>query len=394
MLLLLLLLVSSTGCGKEEVIISMNHDTFNNQNAASKDNKVLDSSDVLIEETKATPPTVTTLPEESSKEALEALEESFDEVEETVYATANVKIRSHYTTKANNVIDILEAGGAIKRIGIGKEWSKVEFNHSTYYIMSAYLTTKEPTPTVTITPTPKPEEKPTKAPDADTKASVPPAPTDLPEASAMEDSETEITGDYSFVETLSTLKDLDKLVCVIGSGGSECTVSFHKKDKKGQWIQIFSIDGDCGLDGITFHKREGDNKTPAGLYSFTLAFGLKSDPGAFLDYRKITEFDYWIDDVNNPHYNTWVNANDTPGDYSSEHLIDHNPSYNYALNINYNADCTPGLGSAVFLHCYNEIGFTTGCIAISENYMKTLVKEADSATRIIIVPKEEDLSKY
>jgi L,D-peptidoglycan transpeptidase YkuD (ErfK/YbiS/YcfS/YnhG family) len=266
--------------------------------------------------------------------------------------------------------------------------------------MSAYLTTKDPTPTVTITPTPKPEEKPTMAPDADTKATVTPAPTltpaptDLPEASDREESETEVTGDYSFVETLSTLKDTDKLVCVIGSGGSDCTVSFHKKDKKGQWIQMFSIDGDCGSDGITFHKREGDNKTPAGLYSFTLAFGLKSDPGAFLGYRKITEFDYWIDDVNNPYYNTWVNANDTPGDYSSEHLIEHNPSYNYALNINYNADCTPGLGSAVFLHCYNDIGFTTGCIAIPESNMKTLVKEVDSATRILILPKEEDLSNY
>ncbi|MDF2908751.1 MAG: hypothetical protein K0R34_4072, partial [Herbinix sp.] len=242
MLLILLLCVTLTGCGKEDVLISMNQDTFNNQNAASKDNKVLDSNDVLTEDTEANP-TVTILPEESSEETLEVLEESFDVVEETVYATTNVKIRSHYTTKDNNVIDILEAGGTIKRIGVGKEWSKVEFDHSTCYIMSAYLTTKDPTPTVTITPTPKPEEKPTMAPDADTKATVTPAPTltpaptDLPEASDREESETEVTGDYSFVETLSTLKDTDKLVCVIGSGGSDCTVSFHKKDKKGQWIQ-------------------------------------------------------------------------------------------------------------------------------------------------------------
>jgi L,D-peptidoglycan transpeptidase YkuD (ErfK/YbiS/YcfS/YnhG family) len=394
MLLILLLYVTLIGCGKEEVLISMNHDAFNNQNAASKDNKALDSSDVLIDKTEASSPTVTTLPLESSEEAVEVLEDNFDEVEETVYATTNVKIRSHYTTKTNNVIDILETGGAIRRIGIGKEWSKVEFNHSTCYIKSAYLTTKTPTPTVTITPTPKPEEKPTKAPDTDTKATVTPTPTDLPEASDREDSEIEVTGEYSFVETLSTFKNTDKLVCVIGSGGSDCIVSFHKRDKKGQWIQIFSINGDCGLDGITFQKREGDNKTPAGLYSFTLAFGLKSDPGAFLEYRKITENDYWIDDVNNPYYNTWVNTTDTPGDFNSEHLIDHDPSYNYALNINYNADCTPGLGSAVFLHCYNDIGFTTGCIAIPENYMKSLTKEVDSATRILIVPKEEDLSKY
>jgi L,D-peptidoglycan transpeptidase YkuD (ErfK/YbiS/YcfS/YnhG family) len=372
----------------------MNYGTFNNQNASSKDNQTLSSKEVVPDATGISPPTTPVSPNESSGEYEENLTESFTEVEETVYATANVKIRSYYTTKESNVIDILEAGGAIKRIGIGKEWSKVEFNHSTGYIMSTYLTTKEPTPAVTATPSPKPEDKPTKAPDAVEKAKVTPSPTALPEDSDRTDIETEVPGDYSFVRTLSTLKDTDKLVCVIGSGSSDCTVSFHKKDKNGQWNQIFSDDGDCGSEGITYQKREGDNKTPAGLYSFHLAFGLKSDPGAYLDYRKITEYDYWIDDVNSPYYNTWVNAADTPGDYQSEHLIDHNPSYNYALSINYNVDCTPGLGSAVFLHCYNGTGFTTGCIAISENHMKTLVKEVDSATRILIVPKEEDLSEY
>lgn len=394
LLMILLFCFSLIGCKKEDIVISMNHDTFNNQNASTKDNQALDSGEVLPEVTEGSSPSATTLPEEPLAEVEDAFEESFEEVDETVYATANVKIRSNHTTKDNNAIAILETGGAIKRIGIGKEWSKVEFNHSTCYIMSAYLTTKEPTPTVTNTPTPTPKEQPTKAPEEDTKTTITPAPTPVPKTTDTEDKEAGVTGDYSFAETLSTLKDTDKLICVIGSGSSDCTVSFHKKDQNGQWVQIFSVDGDCGSEGITYQKREGDNKTPAGLYSFTLAFGLKADPGAFLDYRKITEYDYWINDINSPYYNTWVNAIDNPGDYTSEHLIDHDPSYNYALNINYNGDCTPGLGSAIFLHCYNGTGFTTGCIAISENYMKTLVKDVDSTTRILIVPEEEDLSNY
>lgn len=394
LLLILLFCFSLIGCKRENVAIPMNHDTFNDQNASIMDNQVLDSQEVLSEETETSHPTATPLPEEPSEETEAPLEESFEVVEETVYATSNVKIRSHYTIKDNNVIAILETGGAIKRIGIGKEWSKVEFNHSTCYIMSAYLTTKEATPTVTSSPTTTPTKQPVKSPEDDTKATVTPAPTHVPKASDAEDSETPVTGDYSFAETLSTLKDTDKLVCVIGSGSSDCIVTFHKKDKNGQWVQIFSVDGDCGSGGITYQKREGDNKTPAGLYSFTLAFGLKSDPGAFLTYRKITENDYWINDINSPDYNTWVNSTDIPGDYTFEHLIDHNPSYNYALNINYNADCIPGLGSAIFLHCYNGAGFTSGCIAIPESQMKTLVKEVDSATRILIVPNEEDLSNY
>ncbi len=413
LLWILLLCFSLTACKGEAVMIPMNHDTFHNQNASTKDNHILDSQEVFNEEIETSQPEATAIPEEET-----VLEENFKEVEETVYATTNVKIRSHYTTKANNVIAILKTGDAIKRIGIGKEWSKVEYNNLACYISSAYLTTKEepptvtdkptatptstPTPTPSSTPTPTfaptpiqtPSEEPSMPSEEEAEVIITPAPTPDPDTTDAEDNTPTVTGDYSFVETLSLGKDLDKLVCVIGSGSSNCIVSYHRKDQNGQWVQIFTVDGDCGLEGITYHKREGDNKTPAGLYSFTLAFGLKTDPGAFLNYRRITEYDYWINDINSPYYNTWVNSTDTPGNYTTEHLVDHNPSFNYVLNINYNPDNTPGLGSAIFLHCYNGSGFTSGGIAIPEDHMKTLVKEVDSSTRILIVPKESDLSLY
>jgi L,D-peptidoglycan transpeptidase YkuD (ErfK/YbiS/YcfS/YnhG family) len=329
-LIIFLIIVSLAGCDKDDIAISLNQDSFNNQNASEIDNQSLESGEVLPDKTDNTIPTITLLPTGTvaTDDTEDLTEESFVSVNETVYAT---------------------------------------------------------------TPTPSPKPTPTQKPIDGAKET--PSPTPAPVVNG-EDNEEAASDDYSFVKTLTTIKDTDKLVCVIGSGTSDCTVSYHKKDRNGKWTQIFLVDGDIGSQGITYHKREGDNKTPAGLYSFTLAFGLKSDPGAFLDYRKITEDDYWIDDVNSPYYNTWVNASDTPGEYSSEHLIEHDPSYNYALNTNYNADNTPGLGSAVFLHCYNGTGTTTGCIAISEQYMKTLVKEVDRGTRILIVPNEEDLSKY
>jgi L,D-peptidoglycan transpeptidase YkuD (ErfK/YbiS/YcfS/YnhG family) len=394
-LLILILCISFVGCGKEEVAISLNQDAFNNQNASTDTNQSFDTTKVLPESKDLITPPVTISPEDSSddieevEEPSEEVEQTFDNTSETVYATANVNIRSYYTKKENNVIAVLSKGEGIKRIGISDEWSQVEFKNSTGYIMSVYLTKEQPAPTVT--PTPAPESTATPIPKEEEKPTISSAPTPSPEASNEEDA---VSNEYSFVSSLAIAKDIDELVCVIGSGGSDCTVSFHKKDKDGNWRQIFSTDGDNGSDGITYQKREGDGKTPAGLYSFTLAFGLKSDPGAYLNYRKITEDDYWIDDINSPLYNTWVNAKDTPGEYTSEHLIDHSPSYNYALNINYNPECVPGLGSAVFLHCYNGSGYTTGCIAISESKMKTLVKEADNATRILIVPSEDALADY
>lgn len=196
------------------------------------------------------------------------------------------------------------------------------------------------------------------------------------------------------IKNLKLASKINQLICVIGTGGSNAIVSYHIKDAKGKWNQVFSTTGNCGYKGITYNKKEGDKKTPAGLYSFTTAFGIKPNPGTNLRYRLVTKYDYWIDDLKSPYYNTWVNSKKTPGKYTSEHLIDHNPSYNYVLNINYNPKCIPGLGSAVFLHCKSGSGRTSGCVAISEKYMKIILQKMNRTTKILIVPNQKDLAKY
>ena len=291
----------------------------------------------------------------------------FRETDELVYATVNVNIRSSYTTTKNNVVSILDKGKSVKRIGIQSEWSKVLYQDKVFYIKSDYLTLQKPVV----------EEVVTKAPET-----------------FKEGVTATLSSDEDFVAKLNIASQINQLICVIGNGGSNCTVSFHTKDNEGKWKQQFTIAGDNGSNGISYSKREGDKKTPAGLYSLTIAFGLKADPGAILPYRKITKYDYWVDDINSIYYNTWVNSQETPGEYVSEHLIDHNPSYNYALNINYNSACTPGEGSAMFLHGYNGTGQTTGCIAISEDCMKVLIRTVNSSTRILIVPNRDDLVNY
>jgi L,D-peptidoglycan transpeptidase YkuD (ErfK/YbiS/YcfS/YnhG family) len=291
----------------------------------------------------------------------------FKGTSETVYATSNVNIRSSYSVNENNVISVLKKGSSVKRIGIQKEWSKVLFKDKVCFIKTKYLSKNKPAAEVTATIAPV-EEK--------------------------EEDITNTSSDRDFVEDLDIASNLNQLVVVVGNGGSDCTVSFHTKDSNGIWKQQFSTDGDNGSNGISYNKREGDKKTPAGLYSFTLAFGIKSDPGSLILYRQITKYDYWVDDENSPYYNTLVNVLETPGDFTSEHLIDHNPSYNYAMHINYNPENATGIGSAIFLHCFNGTGRTTGCVAISENYMKKLIQKLDPSAMILIVPDEEDLKNY
>ena len=69
---------------------------------------------------------------------------SFATVNETVYATSSVNVRSSYST-SSSVIGSLNKGDSITRIGKGSNgWSKVKFNNQTAYISSSYLTTEKP----------------------------------------------------------------------------------------------------------------------------------------------------------------------------------------------------------------------------------------------------------
>ena len=67
---------------------------------------------------------------------------TFEEVNETVYATQTVNIRSTMSTDGTaNIVKQLEKGEEITRIGYNSEWSKVTYNGETCYIKTRYLST-------------------------------------------------------------------------------------------------------------------------------------------------------------------------------------------------------------------------------------------------------------
>ena len=78
----------------------------------------------------------------TSSQAVQA-EDSYEPRDEEVYATQKVNIREAASTDAAKV-GSLEAGASIHRIGYTAEWSKVEYNGTTCYIASEYLSDKAP----------------------------------------------------------------------------------------------------------------------------------------------------------------------------------------------------------------------------------------------------------
>ena len=176
-----------------------------------------------------------------------------------------------------------------------------------------------------------------------------------------------------------------QLVTVQATEGTNAVIKLFEKtmeNGKTVWTETLSCPGFIGLEGLGKTK-EGDNKTPIGDFGITTAFGIKENPGTALPYIDVDENTYCCGDEN--FYNQIIDISEHPHDCTDgEHIIDYSPQYNYGIFIDYNKECTPGLGSGIFLHCTGANTFTGGCVAVSEKDMVTILKALDANARIII----------
>ena len=160
----------------------------------------------------------------------------------------------------------------------------------------------------------------------------------------------------------------------------------------GTWTQaIAPAKAVMGRKGMGKTK-EGDEKTPVGMFCMDTPFGINSAEKGFpANYLQVGPQHYWSGDQVDRKvlsadgkssiqstYNRLVDINLVPGldKKNSEHLCDITAEYKYCLNIGYNAACTKGLGSALFLHCINYASGrgTGGCVAVDEQIMKEVLR--------------------
>lgn len=194
----------------------------------------------------------------------------------------------------------------------------------------------------------------------------------------------------SFVANMSISHQTTQAITVVGNGGSYTTLIVHTKHN-GVWTETLSCSARVGKNGITGNKREGDGKTPRGIYSFGQAFGVAGNPGTARRWLQVNNNHYWVDDVHSAYYNKLVDASQTGIQWSSaEHLISYPTAYRYAIALNYNTACTPGAGSAVFLHCSTG-GATAGCISVSQSDMIRILKMIQGDTLIGIYQNKNSL---
>ena len=199
-----------------------------------------------------------------------------------------------------------------------------------------------------------------------------------------------------WVADLDAAADADKLfvVAAFDEDATDAWVSLHEKQSDGSWHMTMTTPGFIGKNGLGKTK-EGDAKTPVGVFHFNRAFGIAKDPGSVIDYVQVDEDSYWSGDPREGyHYNELVSLKELPGldteSGDSEHIIDYPYHYQYCLNISYNESGTPGLGSAIFLHCFGPAKpFSGGCVAIPEGHMKYVMQNVDENTVVLINTYEE-----
>ncbi len=201
----------------------------------------------------------------------------------------------------------------------------------------------------------------------------------------------------SWVAELDVAQTVDQMIVVTAEkmGTINVTVSMHTKDENGFWVENYSTPGQIGRNGLGKEK-EGDGKTPIGIFTFTSAFGILPNPGiTTMPYLQVDETHHWVDDPESRYYNQCVSTRDVEPDWNStEHLYKYVGDYNYALSTSYNEECVPYVGCAIFLHCpVGNFNPTSGCIAIPEKCMvETLVNLRNDC--IIIIDLASEIYDY
>jgi len=177
------------------------------------------------------------------------------------------------------------------------------------------------------------------------------------------------------------------------STSSVVTIYAVERDNGGWQVVFPAFAGSVGEKGFAAmgDKREGDGKSPSGVFPLGIAFGYDPSVATKMPYRQATEDDFWVDDVNSEDYNKWVKGK--PNAASWEKMRRDDDQYKNGVVIEYNTDpIVKGKGSAIFLHAWRDGGATLGCVSMPEEMVLKILGWLDPAKKpLIIMGTESEL---
>jgi L,D-peptidoglycan transpeptidase YkuD (ErfK/YbiS/YcfS/YnhG family) len=147
-------------------------------------------------------------------------------------------------------------------------------------------------------------------------------------------------------------------------------------------------------------KREGDGRSPAGVFTIGEAFGYAANVTTALPYAAMQASHYCVDVNGSPLYNRIVDA-DTVGAAavagSTEPMrrdlhADGDQRYRLGFVIDHNLDARPMAGSCIFAHLWKSPADpTAGCTAMDEATMDELLAwlRPDRHPVFVLLPEAE-----
>ena len=207
-------------------------------------------------------------------------------------------------------------------------------------------------------------------------------------------------------------------VVVRTAGWNTCSASlqrYERKDIDSPWIaadrEITAVVGRNGMGwGTGIHprasydgplKREGDGRSPAGIFLLSSAFGYAS-----ADEFKWIRLPYWqatadihcVDDPGSPYYNKLIDTKKMkPAWQSYESMRRQDDLYRLGIVVEHNADpAIAGHGSCIFLHIWKGPSRgTSGCTAIEAQQLEKLLLWLDpNAMPILIQLPESEYVRF
>ena len=141
-----------------------------------------------------------------------------------------------------------------------------------------------------------------------------------------------------------------------------------------------------GKNGLSLNKKEGDKKTPKGIFNLGHLY-FRADKikkiKTNLKLIKINKNMGWSNDYKSKNYNKLIKTN-----LKEKHEKLYRKDYKYDLFIpilyNYK-NPIPNNGSCIFLHLTNNYNPTAGCIALKKKDFIILAKLINPQTKIQIL---------
>ncbi len=142
-----------------------------------------------------------------------------------------------------------------------------------------------------------------------------------------------------------------------------------------------------GKNGKTLKKKEGDLKTPRGVFKIEYLYFRKDrikKPKTSLKCLSIDKNMGWCNDITSKrYYNKLIKISDK---IKHEKLMRRDHKYDLLIPIKYNYYAPAlGKGSCIFIHLTKNYKPTDGCIALNKKDFKIMLKLINKNTKIKII---------